>query len=216
MEPDFYAMVPNNITVHSARMMLQDVTPKSLELMMDESLSALKLLNTASVDVVVYGCTSGSLIKGVKWETNLVDKLKQITNIPVLTTAGAVVEALKLLEVKKVTVITPYIEKINRMEKRFLEAYGINIVKIKGLGITNNLKIGKTKVSEVQKHIQLSPETDCLFISCTNLPVINLIQKLEEKFKIPVVTSNQASLWKSLKILDQNGINNFGTLLKNY
>jgi maleate isomerase len=216
MEPEFYAMAPNNVTIHSARMMLRDVTPDCLESMVEKAVEALKLLNTACIDVVIYGCTSGSLIKGVEWEGGLIHRLQKVTCVPVVSTAGAVVEALKVLKVTNVSVVTPYIDKINQLEKMFLEAYGINVTDIKGLGLIDNLRIGRITTSEILEQIQVASNTDCLFISCTNLPVIYLIKDLELKYGIPVVTSNQASLWKALQILGREGIENYGILLSDH
>lgn len=213
MEPDFYKMIPDDVTVHSSRMALEDVTPESLEKMSREADRAAWLLSTAQVDVLVYGCTSGSLIKGVKWEQALVQRLHKVSKVPVVTTAGAVIEALRYIEAKNIEVVTPYIESINRLEKEFLHGYGFKVLSIKGFGFRDNQMIGKVAPSKVESIIEASKETDCIFVSCTNLPVVSIIQKLEDKHGIPIITSNQASLWSSLHTLGHSGVEGYGTLL---
>ena len=213
MEPEFYSMAPENITIHSTRMMLQDVTINSLEKMAEDAVKAAKLLSTADVDKIIYGCTSGSLLKGLKWEENLVNVIQKETGIPTITTAGAVIKALKEIGVTNVSVLTPYIDELNKLEKRFLEAHGFIVSDIKGLGLTDNLRIGRVLYDDIIKIIDISPDVNCLFISCTNLPVVNFIQRLESQFNIPVITSNQASMWSVLKSESIEPITGYGRLL---
>jgi maleate isomerase len=216
MESDFYAMAPDGVSTHTARMMLSDVTPDSLKSMAEDAVNAAKLLSTAGVDVIVYGCTSGSLLKGVEWEASLVKRLQNATGIPTITTVGAVVEALKVVSATKVAVVTPYIDELNSLEKVFLEANGFSVASIRGLGYTDNLAIGKVSPGEIHGLIDLSSETDCLFISCTNLPVVGMIQELESKYNVPVVTSNQASLWLALRSLGLGPVEGYGSLFRDY
>lgn len=214
MEPDFIMMAPEDITVHSARMLLEDVTPKSLERMAGEAEQAARLLSTADVDLMVYGCTSGSLIRGVEWEVSLAQKIKAASDTPTVTTAGAVVEALRALGARRVRVFTPYTETVNRLEKTYLEAHGFHVASIRGLGLVDNLKIGRVTQAEIDGLVNSGQKVDCLFISCTNLPAVPLIQALEERHGTPVVTSNQASMWAALMRLGRPGVEGYGDLLR--
>jgi len=214
MEPDFVRMAPEGVTVHTARMLLEDVTPESLERMAVEAESAARLLSTADVDLMVYGCTSGSLIRGVDWETNLVNRVERASNTRTVTTAGAVVESLRALDARKIRVFTPYTDLVNRLEKAFLEAQGFQVASIRGLGLVDNLKIGRTTQTEIEALVSPGQEVDCIFISCTNLPAAPLIQALEEKHRLPVVTSNQASMWAALRRLGKPGVKGYGVLLE--
>jgi len=214
MEPDFVMMAPEGVTVHSARMLLEDVTPESLERMAGEAEQAARLLSTADVDLMVYGCTSGSLIRGVEWEASLVNRIEAASGTQTVTTAGAVVEALRTLEARNIRVFTPYTDAVNRLEKTFLEAQGFHVDSIVGLGLVDNLKIGRVTPVEIERLVDPRPAADCLFISCTNLPAVFLIQTLEERHQKPVVTSNQASMWATLRRLGKPGVEGYGALLR--
>jgi len=214
MEPDFVRMAPEGVTAHSARMLLEDVTPESLEKMAGEAEQAARLLSTADVDLMVYGCTSGSLIRGVEWEASLVNRIETASGTQAVTTAGAVVEALRALDARKIQVFTPYTDPVNRLEKAFLEAQGFHVASIVGLGLVDNLKIGRVTPAEIERLVDAGPAADCLFISCTNLPATPLIQTLEEKHRKPVVTSNQASMWAALRRLGEPGVEGYGSLLR--
>jgi maleate isomerase len=190
MEPDFVRMAPEGVTVHSARMLLEDVTPESLERM------------------------AGEAEQAVKWEASLVNRIETASNTQAVTTAGAVVEALRALDARKIRVFTPYTDPVNQLEKMFLEAQGFHVASIRGLGLVDNLKIGRVTPAEIERLVNLGPAADCLFISCTNLPAVRLIQTLEERHQKPVVTSNQASMWAALRRLGKPGVEGYGALLR--
>lgn len=214
MEPEFYEMVPQGVTVHTSRMWLTSLTPKGLKKMADDAPRAAKYLSQAGVDVVVYGCTSGSLIGGVGWEKRLVESIVEKVKIPTITTASAVVNALKQMEVRKVVIATPYPQEINKLEKQFLEENGIKVLNIRGvLGspISSHPPWVPYKLS---KEI-FDPQSDGVFISCTDFRTIEIIEKLERDLGRPVITSNQASLWATLRTGKiQETIKGYGRLLE--
>jgi maleate isomerase len=214
MEPEFYAMAPEGITIHTTRLHLHSVTVAGLENMAKHSITAAELLSTAAVDIIVYGCTSGSLLKGLRWDQNLVNKIQDVTGIPTITTARAVVTAIKEIEATRISVVTPYIDELNKLEKKFLEANGFHVTNIKGLGLKDNLKIGKVPYETIIRLIEDPLFSDCLFISCTNLSIVKSITDLESRYNIPVITSNQASMWLALKSIYDNPVEGYGNLLK--
>jgi maleate isomerase len=217
MEPDLYKMIPKGITVHTAHMGLEKVTSNGLKEMSKDAMKASKLLESADVDIIVFGCTSGSLVGGVEWEKKLVERIMDNTGIPTITTGCAVVDAIKIMGGKRLGVATPYTNELNMLEKIFLKAYGFEILKIKGLGLVNNLEIGKTSEETILRLVnEIEKNSDLIFISCTNLPTISLIDKLEQMYNKPVVTSNQASMWAALRSKVLTKIIGFGRLLREY
>ena len=216
MEAEFYRMSPGDISIHAARMMLEDVTKEKLVQMAEDAERAAKLLKTAGVDVIVYGCTTGSLVGGVEWEELLVRKIEEDTGIRALSTGRAVVDAIEALGGGTLAVATPYTDDLNRLERAFLESFGLKVSSMEGLGLINNLEIGRTDQTTVEELVRtVSDGEDIVFISCTNLPTISLIQKLEEELQRPIITSNQASLWAALRGSSIEGIDGYGELLRN-
>ena len=214
MEPEFYKMAPGGVTIHSARMMLRDVTVEGLEEMSGEATRAAVLLATAGVDIIVYGCTSGSLLSGVEWEKSLVSRITDETGIPTASTSGAVVDGLRSLGLHRISVATPYTEDINLLERRFLEAHGFVVEDIQGLGLVDNLKIGSVNPRRIMELVgKVAGDSDGVFVSCTNLPVVHLIGELESKLCKPIVTRNQASMWAALRVLRHGRVDGYGKLL---
>lgn len=216
MEPEFNKMAPEGVSIHAARMHFREVTPESLIKMEKYAEQAIKDLADAEVDVIIYGCTSGSLIKGKGYDIELGRKIKEISGIPGVTTSTAVIEALKFFKMDKISVATPYPEDVNRKEKEFLEGNKIKVLKIKGLGFLRNIDNGRQDPSvayRLARKVYL-PEADGVFISCTNFRTIEIIEPLERDFKKPVITSNQASFWAALKkVRISEPINYYGKLL---
>ncbi len=212
MESEFWKLAPDGITIHTARLRLVEVTPEALREMANDTLRAAEYLATAEVDIIVYGCTTGSLVEGVEWENKLRESIERRTGIKTITTAQAVVEALRRLRAKKIVVATPYIEELNRREKRFLEDNGFEVLRIKGLGILKNTDIGRQPpwvAYRLAKEV-FHKDADVVFISCTNFRTIEIIEPLEQDLGKPVISSNTATFWLALRAL------NLGITIKGY
>ncbi|ASA77834.1 aspartate/glutamate racemase family protein [Thermococcus sp. 5-4] len=204
MEMELHEALPDGVSLHTARVPLRNVTEEELVKMNTLAVEAARLLRDASVEMILYGCTSGSFIGGKDYEKELESQIEEEVNVPVVSTSTAVVEALKMLDARDVLVITPYTDEINAREREFLEANEFNVLDIRGLGIEDNTKIGKLEPYEAYRLAKASfmDEADAIFISCTNLRTFEIIEPLEEDLGIPVVTSNQASLWLALREMD--------------
>lgn len=217
IEPEFNAALPQNVSVHATRLLLKAGTREELRKMATETEAACKLLATAHVGVILYACTTGSLVGGRVWERKLVEKMKKSVRIPVATTAGAVVEALREIKAKRIAVGTPYSEELNIDEKRFLEENGFEVTKIKGLGHTKGEELHKEPPETTLKLAREvnSEESDAIFLSCTDLKTFSVIEALERSLRKPVVSSNSASLWKALSLLKvREEIHSCGMLLR--
>jgi len=216
MEPEFYAMISANVTVHTARMRLKRVTPEGLAEMERGLEEAALSLADAKVDVIGYGCTSGSLIRGPGHDREIISKIENCAGTPAVATSGAVVDALRTLRLERISVATPYIDSINLLERRFLEASGFKVLELKGLGIDDNPTIGGQRPGTVLKLAQMvnRREAQGVFISCTNLPTIKIITKLEREIEKPVVSSNTATLWAMLrKVGFKRPVSGYGKIL---
>jgi len=211
-------MVPNGVSVHFTRMMLREVAPEALKEMAKEVERAAMLLSMAEVDVIAFGCTSGSLIMGPEYDKDIIKKiLKVAPKVKATTTATAVINALNELSLKKLVVLTPYIDKVNEKEKEFLEAHNFEVLNIKGLGISKDVEISKVSpelIYRLAKAINM-PEADGIFISCTNFRSTEIIEVLEKDLKKPIITSNQATVWDMLKRANiKDEIKGFGKLMQ--
>jgi len=203
MEPEFYQHLPQGVSSHTARMPIINATPEELLKMVEELEGCVELLRTAKVDVVVFGCTSGSFLMGKGYDRELEARIEKVAGVPAVTTSHAVLEALKVKEVQKLAIATPYIDEINEKEAKFFSDYGFPVEIIRGLNIADNLQIGRCDPSDAYKLglevVREKPNVDGLFISCTNFRTFEIIEPLSRDIGKPVVSSNQTSLWMALK-----------------
>ena len=206
MESEFNSLGTGKFTVHSTRNGLSRVTLAQLEKMELGVGEAATLLADANVDIIAYGCTSGSLYRGIGHDVELANSITKKTRLPAVATAGCVVDGLKLLKARRISVATPYVNEINDLEKKFLSNNGFDVLQIKGLGIEDNLSIGRIQGKRV---IELAKEADsknaqAVFISCTNLASLDIIPELEKTLGKPVISSNSATLWSMLRKINQD------------
>ena len=204
-EPEFARLVPRGVAVHSARAtLLGSMTPDSYQRMAEAVGRAADDLATAEVDVVAYGCTSGSIVCPLE---EIVADMRARTGALALATAGAVIAALRAVGACRVAVVTPYVAFVNEAEARFLETRGIGVAAMRGLSMGETQEerraIGRVPPEALYRLARETdrPDAEALFISCTNLATLDIIAQLEADLGKPVVTSNQACLWACLRLL---------------
>jgi len=203
MEEEFRSWLPDGVSLHVARVRLRRVNVEELSRMEKYVDLAADTLADAGVDVIAYGCTTGSLVGGVGYDERIAGRIERITGVRAIATATAVVEALRHLGVNNVAVATPYIEEVNRKEEEFLRGNGFNVVSMVGLGIEDNIEIGRQS-PEVAYRLGRSSfhrDADGLFISCTNFRTFEILEALELDLGKPVISSNSSTLWAILREL---------------
>jgi len=217
-EPAFNKTVPPGVSIHAARMTLREATPQALLEMTTHIERAAKDVGSAKVDLIVFGCTSGSFLKGIKtWNEEITRRIEEAAKIPAVTTTTAVVEALEKLGIERVAVATPYIDAINMQGRKYLENKGFKVVNIKGMQLTNPQRYQSIPPLEVYKFATTAdtPEADGIFISCTAFRALEIAGRLEKEKGKPVVTSNSASIWYALrKVGIDDKIEGYGQLLR--
>ncbi len=220
MESEFYAMAPRGVSSHTARIFLGKVTAEELAKTGERAVEATRLLATAPLDSIVFGCTSGSFIMGTGYDQEIIDNLEAVSKgIPVTTTVTACTNGMNALGLKKIVIVTPYTDDINKKAETFFSELGFDILNIKGLSITTDHEMTRLSPEKIY-HLAKSAwrdEADGLLISCTSLRTIEILGALETDLQKPVLSSNQASFWEVLRLAGVNEqIEGFGLLLSDH
>ena len=173
------------------------------------------ILPDQDIDCVVYACTSGTIAAGYE---NIKNKVKISKPTASLTTPStAAIKALKKFNVKNLAVFTPYNKKLNDEVIQYIEDEGFNVTSNSYFGIESDVDIGKVDQNylyDVLSKIDVD-RADALFISCTALPALSIIEKLEKKLNKIVLSSNQALIWDTLQeIGNKEPIEGFGKLFR--
>lgn len=215
IEPEFNRVAPPGFTFHATRVMLRETTPEGVRAMNREVEHAAALLATVAPDVLVYACTSGSFVDGWEALQRQMAGLAAQAGCPVVATSAAMVAALEHLGARRVALATPYLEPVNRLERAFLEERGFHVVACRGLGLSGQA------IREVppERAYALAVETndpsaDAVFVSCTDLRALEVVDALERALGKPVLTSNQVTLWALLRAAGWTGaLEGYGRLL---
>ncbi|MGE0797007.1 MAG: aspartate/glutamate racemase family protein [Lautropia sp.] len=217
-EPEFWQLAPRGVSIHTSRVLATGPSDRNAFVRMEQGLElATEQLATAEVDVVAYGCTTGSIVCPLP---ELVEKMTAKAGVPSLTTAAAVVAALRACGVRRVAVGTPYNDYLNDSEARFLRDYGFEVAHLGALQPPegeSRRTIGRIPLEASWRlaHAVDRPDADAVFLSCTNLATLDVIAELEHELGKPVITSNQATFWACLRMLRLNlAIDGYGRLLQ--
>jgi maleate cis-trans isomerase len=203
-EPEFYSFVPEGVSVHTARLLYENEGSDSAETIQeltDEIDRCTDLLTTANVDILVFACTTASMMAGADPETGIERRVSDAGGgIPAVSTAGSVLRALEVLAIDSLVVLTPYSASVGEEVVHFFERTGHDVVDHRSEEISTEQK-GRIPSEQVYRDV-----TDCeygdadgIFVSCTNFRTANVIEFLERDLDRPVVTSNQAMLWDTLR-----------------
>ncbi|WP_223301976.1 maleate cis-trans isomerase [Haladaptatus sp. R4] len=205
-EGEYFRHTPDGVSVHVARMLLEDgvADAETLERMSADVERCAKLLKTTDVDVIAYSCTTGSLLKGEGFETEIERRIETVAGVPAVATAASIKRALDALDVESLTVATPYIPELNELEVDFLEDSGYEVLDIYGLGCRTDEEIcaHHPEMAYRQAREMNREDADAIFISCTGYRTFEIIDRLERDLDKPVITSNQATLWDALRKID--------------
>ena len=190
------------------------VTAENLKKMTNNITSVTdNILPGEKIDCVVYGCTSGTIVSGY-------DSIKKKINIAkpdalVTAPSTAALNALKKKNIKKISIVTPYIKSVNDDVVNFFKKNHFKISSNTYFDIESDVDIGKVdqdQLFEILSKID-HKDAEALFVSCTSLPVLNIIEKLEKKLSMTVLSSNQALIWETLENINKNNsIKGYGSL----
>tara|TARA_B100001741_G_scaffold81793_1_gene66284 strand:- start:2512 stop:3255 length:744 start_codon:yes stop_codon:yes gene_type:complete len=174
------------------------------------------ILPNEKIDCIVYGCTSGTIAAGFN---SIEDKIKKAKpEAKVSAPSESSIKALKKLNIKKIAIFTPYPKKLNDEVIDFFKNQNFSVSSNLYFDISSDIDIGKVDpdyLYDVLSKMQLN-DADALFISCTALPALSIIDKLEKKLGKFVLSSNQTLIWDTLEKIGKNkSIQGFGKLFSN-
>jgi maleate isomerase len=173
------------------------------------------ILPDQDIDCVVYGCTSGTIAAGYNSIEQKVKAAKPMADVTTPSTAA--IKALKKMEINKISIFTPYSKILNDEVLEYFKNEGFEVTSNSYFDIEADYDIGKVDQNylyDVLSKIDLKG-AEALFVSCTALPVLPIIDKLEKKLNTTVLSSNQALIWDTLvKIKKNNSVEGFGKLFQ--
>ena len=216
IEKDFKKIIENmNIDLFVNRIRSYYPLTKENLIKMGENVTEVSkdILPDEKLDCVVYGCTSGTIASGYDSIKNKINLAKP--EAKVVTPSSAAVNALRKMKVKKISIFTPYSEKLNNDVVDYFKKENFIVTSNSYFDILYDNDIAKVDpdhLFEVITKMDLG-EAEAVFLSCTNLPALNIVDKLEKKLNKIVLSSNQVLIWDTLQnIKKTEPVNGFGKL----
>lgn len=212
-------VLPAGVCLVETRTLLHDVTMEGLRETVKQVERAAMELASAEVDVIVQAGTAIAFFNGFGHDRELSRRIHTITGIKATTSLTAVVDALRALEIRRLAVATSYLAEIDDKLVDVLEKSGFEIIAVRGMGIKRSIDMGKVYPEATYRLardvVRSAPNAEAVLISCGNLRTFEVIEALESDTGLPVVTSNQAGLWRALRMagIDQR-LSSLGRLLR--
>jgi maleate isomerase len=208
-EVDFRNHLPSSVVFYTARLhQPKDSgigTASNYQGLIDSAPAAAQSVALANPELLVFSCTSGSFFKGPNWHAELSKQIEDAAGIPTITTSTAVITALGELGARTVFMASPYPEAVNDAERHFLKAHGFNVTAVLSFGCTKSQEIFRitpeTIVESVLARRREVIQNDALFLTCTGLRAVDVVERLEKELRLPVITSNSTALWLALSRL---------------
>ena len=177
---------------------------------------AKNILPDQELNTVAYGCTSGTVAIGENIIANQIYKSKP--NTYVTTPITAALKAFSNLNIKKISVLTPYPKTVNETVFNYLLKKNINVLNFSSFNLNYDSEIAKVEPKHIIKTIKDMEygDSDAIFVSCTALRIVEVLQEAEDDINKIIISSNQSIIWDSLRSVKINDkISNYGKLFLN-
>jgi maleate isomerase len=181
-----------------------EVTSQSLSEMEANLASAAGLFPRGlEFDVIGYGCTSGTAQIGAE---AIATQIRAGAPARAVTEPlSALIDACRDLNLKRLAVLSPYVAEVSAQLRRVLVRHGIETPLVGSFNVSTEAvvaRISPQAIIAAACDLMNTGDVDGLFVSCTNLRTLGIINDLEKRLGKPVLTSNQVLARHMLKIAD--------------
>jgi maleate isomerase len=200
---------PERFTFHSSRMRMHRVTPEELASMNAQATRCAAELADARVDVMSTACLVAIMASGVGAHREVERQLAEVcaangANTAVMTSAGALVDGLKAMGARRISLMAPYMRPLTDLVVNYIRAEGIEVIDSLSFGIPDNLEVGRRDPALLLEDVRRldTMGADVVVASaCVQMPSLPVIQRLEDELGLPVVSTAVCTTWKMLDLL---------------
>ena len=219
METEIPALLRNReeifsdrFTFHSSRMRMKSVVKEELERMDDDSVRCAFELSDAAVEVQAYACLVAIMSRGHGYHKVSEQRLFKATKengmpTPSVNSAGALIDGMHSLGMKKVSIICPYMKPLTRLVVDYIENQGIEVQDFLALEIPNNLEVAAqdpNAPAELWKKLDTKGIDGIVASACVQMPSLSAIEKIEQMSGLPTLSASVATTWSILNALELN------------
>jgi maleate isomerase len=182
-----------NLTLHFTRFRVTEISVSEAGLKqfaMDTIVEAARLLSDARVDAISWSGTSAAWL-GLDYDRALCAAILEDTGIPATTATLSMVDVLRARNIRRVGLVTPYTESVQRRIVETFANESIEIVAERRLNLTDNFNFAEatgSQILDMARQVGAS-RPDATLILCTNLRGAPLVDQIEREMGTPVLDS---------------------------
>ena len=201
---EWRSVAPEGVAFADARTIVPSVDADGLKVMMSQVIEASRQLATAKPDLIVQCGAPGIFLRGEQgYDTAITSQILQATGVRAITMMGAMIDALKAIGATRIAVASTYSDEVNTALARYLETHGIVTKAMRGLQLEDpydsSLHGDDTSYRLARESFREAGNVDAILVSCGTFRTFKMLPYLEKDCGVPVISSNQASLWRALR-----------------
>mgnify|MGYP001554096263 CR=1 FL=1 len=163
----------------------------------------------ARVDVLGYACLVAIMAMGHGYHRVSAQRLQTHTaangaDAPVITSAGALIDGLKVIGAKRIAVVAPYMKPLTELVVDYIRHEGYEVADYIALEIPDNLDVGRhdpARLPEIVSRLNLEGVDAIVLSACVQMPSLSAVAQVEAITGKPVITAAIATTYAILKQL---------------
>ena len=215
IEPEFWSVLPPNVAVYATRVMAKgDLTAAAVRKMEAEVDRAVAAIAATGVDVIAYCDMVTTFIMEPDWNDLAVEEISRQTGVAAFSAWTALRDALAQIGARRIALGTPYPRAIHELAPIFFTQRGFEVPTHATLDITAMQEVPTVDRARLEAFVRSLDILGCdaLVLLATDLPTFGCIENLESELRLPILSSNQALLWRALKVVNQKPSHPLGRL----
>ena len=200
----------DTFTFHAARLRMQHVTPEALLAMNAQTERATTELADMRPNVVATACLVAIMAQGPKHHCVVQAEIESILDrehvpAPVVSSAGALVDALHALGARKIGMVAPYLKKLTRLVVDYIEDAGIEVGDALSLEVSDNRAVAALDPEGLKTHWKRLDLRDCdalVLSACVQMPSLPALEEVESRSGLPTLSAATATTWAILRALN--------------
>jgi arylmalonate decarboxylase len=197
---------------------LGQMTPDGYDSVIPKIPAAAEELAAAGAHAIELTGTSLTFYKGEEFNQRLREAVTKASGLPATTMSNGVIEGLKAVGARNVAVATAYNDVVNARLAAFMREHGLNPLIVTGMGIEAIADVDSVTQDDLiefgARVFATAPEADSMLVSCGGFRTLEIIQPLEDRTGVPVISSMPHGLWAGARLVGMSGASpGYGTLL---
>ena len=198
---------------------VRSLTPEGYAAAFDAIPAAADHLVGQGADAIMVIGTSLTFYRGPQEHDRLLERLRAATGVPVSTMSQAIVDGLRAVGARRVAVATAYTDVVNQRLAELLAASGIDVLALECFNIQEFGGPGRKSEADIialcGQAVAKAPGADGILISCGGLRTLGVARPLEERHRLPVVSSTPAAFWAAVRLVGESGrLPGYGQMLE--